>query len=97
MPAEDGLVVANVTVVDRSGTPCPRADNLVEFSSEGLTFLGSGNGNPLSHEADKESWRMAFHGLCQALYAIPLDGGMEAKVEVKGFGLKSAVSVIKMK
>ncbi len=46
----------------------PTADNLVKFSIAGPgKIIGTGNGNPSSHEPDKASQRMAFNGYCLVL------------------------------
>ncbi len=62
----EDVVVVKVAVEDEHGLVVPEASTLVHFSVEGSTkILGTGNGNPSSHEADKASQRSAFGGLCQ--------------------------------
>jgi beta-galactosidase len=55
-PNADGEDVSVVTVkaVDSEGREVPGASNLVQFSVEGPAhILGVGNGDPISHEADR--------------------------------------------
>ena len=64
--------VLNVTVADSLGREVPDAKNLVYFSLKGKArFIGVGNGDPSSHEADKCSegqWqRKLFNGKCQII------------------------------
>ncbi len=66
----DGCDVAVIWIAikDAKGRVVPTANNLVKFSIEGPgKIIGTGNGNPSSHEADKASQRMAFNGFCQVL------------------------------
>lgn len=60
--------VIKVAIKDANGRVVPTADNLVKFSIDGPgKIIGVGNGNPNSHEPDKASQRMAFHGYCMVL------------------------------
>ena len=46
----------------------PIASNLVKFSIEGPgKIIGTGNGDPSSHEPDKATQRKAFNGYCLVL------------------------------
>jgi len=66
----DGCDVAiiKVAIRDAKGRLVPTANNLVQFSIEGPgNIIGTGNGNPSSHEPDKASQRMAFNGYCMVL------------------------------
>jgi len=66
----DGCDVAiiRVAIKDDKGRVVPTADNMVKFSIEGPgKIIGTGNGNPTSHESDKASQRMAFNGYCLVL------------------------------
>ena len=68
--AADGCDVAivNVSIKDLKGRVVPTAGNLIEFSIEGPgTIIGTGNGDPSSHEDEKASRRKAFNGYCQVL------------------------------
>jgi beta-galactosidase len=61
-------VVVNVAVVDERNRVVPDASNLVRFDLDGKgKVLGTGNGDPASHEEEKGSRRRVFHGLCQAI------------------------------
>ncbi len=62
------VAVVNVRITDDKGRFVPAADNLVEFSLTGPgRIIGVGNGDPLSHDSEKEPRRKAFNGLCQVL------------------------------
>ena len=59
----------------------PTADNKIFFTVEGGQFLGTGNGNPGSHESDKIPVRRVFNGLCQLL--VKADNSGVIKVAAK--------------
>lgn len=62
------VAVIRIAIKDIKGRVVPTADNLVKFSIDGPgKIIGTGNGNPSSHEADKASQRMAFNGYCLVL------------------------------
>ena len=62
------VAVIRVAIKDNQGRVIPTANNLVKFSLEGPgRIIGTGNGNPTSHEPDKASQRMAFNGYCLVL------------------------------
>jgi beta-galactosidase len=62
------VAVVKVAIKDAKGRVVPTADNLVKFSIEGPgKIIGTGNGNPSSHEPDKANQRMAFNGYCLVL------------------------------
>jgi beta-galactosidase len=62
------VAVIRVAIKDAKGRVVPTANNLVKFSIEGPgKIIGTGNGNPSSHEPDKASQRMAFNGYCLVL------------------------------
>ncbi|HEV8630332.1 MAG TPA: beta-galactosidase GalA, partial [Thermoanaerobaculia bacterium] len=49
----EDLSIVNVSVRDQQGREVPDADSLIHFTvTGGATILGTGNGNPSSHEAD---------------------------------------------
>lgn len=79
--AADGqdVAVINVRIADEKGRFVPAADNHVEFSLTGPgRIIGVGNGDPLSHESEKEPRRKAFNGLCQVLVqTTPIAGQIE--------------------
>src|SRR5262249_52645298 len=87
------LSVVTVRIVDSSGRVVPTADSPVTFkiSGEGR-FIGVGNGDPSSHEADRVApgsdalWkRQAFNGLCMALAQATKNVG-EMRVEASAPG-----------
>jgi len=62
------VAVIRVAIKDNKGRVVPTANNLVKFEIEGPgKIIGTGNGNPTSHEPDKASQRMAFNGYCMVL------------------------------
>jgi len=62
------VAVIRVAIKDNKGRVVPTANNLVKFTIEGPgKIIGTGNGNPTSHEPDKASQRMAFNGYCLVL------------------------------
>ena len=63
------MAVIRVAIKDAKGRVVPTADNLVKFSIEGpgKIIIGTGNGDPSSHEPDKASQRKAFNGYCLVL------------------------------
>jgi len=66
----DGQDVAllKVEVLDARGRPIPRADNRIAFHVDGPgRIIGVGNGDPNSHESDKEPRRSLFNGLAQVI------------------------------
>jgi len=64
----DGVVVYNCSVVDKQGREVPDATNLLHFSVSGnARVIGVGNGDPSSHESDKEPQRHLFGGKCQVI------------------------------
>lgn len=65
------VAIVNVAIKDKKGRVVPTADNLVAFEIEGdAEIIGTGNGNPSSHEPDKAKQRKAFNGYCQVLVQI---------------------------
>ncbi len=85
------LHIIDVQIVDASGNPCDRADNLVQFDvSEGATVLGVGNGDPMSHEPDKAMRRKAYHGKCQIILSAETD----VTVSATSWGLADAAIAV---
>lgn len=85
--------VLNITVLDREGREVPDADNLIKFSIEGPgKIIGTGNGDPSSHEPDKcadGAWqRTLFNGRCQVIIQSGMQPGM-IKFDAKATGLWS--------
>jgi len=70
-------VVINVAVVDNEGRVVPDAENRLEFRVDGpIQLIGTGNGNPSSHEADKSSSRRVYAGWCQVIVRIDSQAGL---------------------
>ena len=87
---EDVGMIA-VSMVDSRGRPCPRADDLVVFEVSGdARIIGVGNGNPVSHEADRADRRRLFNGLAQAVLQTGRLGG-SITVTARAEGLRPAV------
>lgn len=83
--------VLNITVLDREGREVPDADNLIKFSIEGPgKIIGTGNGDPSSHEPDKcadGAWqRTLFNGRCQVIIQSGMQPGV-IKFDAKATGL----------
>ena len=89
--------IINIMAVDSEGREAVVADNELRFEVFGAgAFLGTGNGNPASHESDKIPLRRLFNGKCQLLVkAYDYEG--EIKVSVKSKGLISNSCIIKVK
>ncbi|OIR01145.1 beta-galactosidase BoGH2A precursor [mine drainage metagenome] len=93
----DGCDVAlvRVSIKDANGKTVPVADNLVKFSIDGPgKIIGTGNGNPSSHEPDKASQRKAFNGFCMVLVQAEKQAG-EIRLKATSEDLKGAEIVIK--
>jgi len=57
-----------VELLDARGRPIPRADTRIAFHITGPgKIIGVGNGDPNSHESDKEPRRSLFNGLAQVI------------------------------
>ncbi len=62
------LSFITVKILDKNGNVVPDADNLVNFKINGQAFIASvDNGDPVSHDSFKVSYRKAFHGLALAI------------------------------
>ncbi|MDO6430296.1 beta-galactosidase GalA [Flavitalea sp. BT771] len=84
------VAVVNVAIKDAMGRVAPTAGNLVTFSIEGPgRIIGTGNGNPSSHEPDKAMQRTAFNGYCQVLVQSDKADG-EIRLSAASAGLKGA-------
>lgn len=71
------VAVIRIAIKDAKGRVVPTANNLVKFSIEGPgKIIGTGNGNPISHEPDKASQRMAFNGYCLVLVQATKQAGI---------------------
>ncbi len=97
--AADGEDVAQVvvSVVDAAGRVVPYADQDIFFTVTGPgKVLGTGNGNPASHEPDKAMHRRVFHGLCVAfLQPTTVPGTIEFAASAAGMtGARLAVASV---
>jgi beta-galactosidase len=91
------VAVIRVAIKDAEGKVVPTANNLVRFSIEGEgRIIGTGNGNPSSHEPDKASQRMAFNGYCLVLVQTNKQAG-EIRLKASSETLKGDDVVIKVK
>ena len=90
------VAVIRVAIKDNKGRVVPTANNLVKFTIEGPgKIIGTGNGNPTSHEPDKASQRMAFNGYCLVLVQSDKQAG-EIRLKASSENLKGAEVVIKV-
>ena len=89
------VAVIQVAIKDAKGRVVPTADNLVKFSIEGPgKIIGTGNGNPSSHEPDKASQRMAFNGYCLVLVQSDKQAG-EIRLKASAEKLNGTELIIK--
>jgi beta-galactosidase len=89
------VAVIKVAIKDAKGRVVPTANNLVIFSLEGPgRIIGTGNGNPSSHEPDKASQRMAFNGYCLILVQTNKQAGV-IKLKASSKTLEGDIVLIK--
>ena len=69
----ENSIMLKAKVVDKNGNFCPTAMIPVKFNFIKGLFVGSGNGNPATHESDLSSERTTFNGL--AFCIVSKDGG----------------------
>jgi beta-galactosidase len=94
----DGCDVAliRVAIKDAKGRVVPTANNLVLFTIEGPgKIIGTGNGDPSSHEPDKAMQRKAFNGYCLVLVQADKQAG-EIRLKASSDLLKGNEVVIKV-
>jgi len=92
----DGMDVSVVSarIVDAHGRTVPTASHRVTFGITGpLAVIGVGNGDPSSHESDKDSSRRAFNGLCCAIVQAGTERGT-ATVTASAVGLAGAAVLL---
>jgi beta-galactosidase len=90
------VAVIRVAIKDSKGRVVPVANNLVKFSIEGPgKIIGTGNGNPSSHEPDKASQRMAFNGYCLVLVQSNKQAG-QIRLKASSEALKGDEVIIKV-
>ncbi len=93
--AADDAVIINACAVDKNGVIVPDADNEVHFGIEGAgTLLGTGNGNPGSHESEKLPVRRLFNGMAQLL--IKPEGRGNIEITASANGMKNGRSTVKI-
>ncbi|MCS3844090.1 glycoside hydrolase family 2 TIM barrel-domain containing protein [Microbacterium sp. AK031] len=83
----DDLAVVVARVVDAEGRLHPLSDETLFFEVSGPgAVLGTGNGDPNSHESDRAPQRRAFHGLAEVLVRTTDEEG-EITVSASGWNL----------
>jgi beta-galactosidase len=93
----EDMSFVTVRILDANGNLVPRADNLVQFKINGDAFIASvDNGNPVSHEPFKASYRKAFNGLALAIIQSEEKAG-KATLTAISEGLKPATIAIEIK
>jgi len=91
------LSFITVKILDKDGNVVPDADNLVDFKLNGNAFIASvDNGDPVSHDSFKVSYRKAFHGLALAIVQSKKTPG-DINFTATSKGLQSATLTIKAK
>ncbi|MGB3007423.1 MAG: beta-galactosidase GalA, partial [Chitinophagaceae bacterium] len=89
------VAVIKVAIKDAKGRVVPTANNLVKFSIEGPgKIIGTGNGDPSSHEPDKAMQRKAFNGYCLVLVQTIKQAG-EIKLKASSETLKGFEIILK--
>jgi beta-galactosidase len=90
----EDVSLIEVRIEDNQGRLVPTADNEVSFEFYGPgKIIGTGNGNPSSHEPDKASKRRAFNGLCMVIVQSLKQAG-ELRLVAESAGLANASVVI---
>jgi beta-galactosidase len=93
----EDMSFVTVKILDADGNLVPRADNLVQFKIEGEAFIaGVDNGDPVSHEPFKASYRKAFNGLALCIVQAKDKTG-KVTVTATSQGLQTASVVIDIK
>jgi len=96
--ASDGRDLAFVTVrvVDKDGTPAPRAKDRVRFTVEGpAELVATDNGDPTSFESFQSPERAAFNGLVLGIVRTKAGAGGTITVRAAGAGLNEAVVTLR--
>jgi beta-galactosidase len=89
------VAVIRVAIKDSRGRVVPVADNLIKFTVEGPgRIIGTGNGNPSSHEPEKANQRKAFNGYCLVLVQTNRTAG-EIRLKASSDTLKDAEVILK--
>jgi beta-galactosidase len=80
-----------VEAVDKNGTLCPLADNMVSFKVEGPAEIAAvGNGNPLSLQPFQADSRKLFYGKAMLIVRTTQGQGGRIHVTTKSSGLRAA-------
>jgi beta-galactosidase len=91
------LAFVTVSVVDKNGIVCPRANNLINFKVEGEGKVRAvGNGDPTSLESFVKPFRKAFNGKCMVLIQSSTHPG-SIKLIAKSDGLQPQEIAIRTK
>ena len=89
------VAVIKIAIKDAKGRVVPTANNLVKFSIEGPgRIIGTGNGDPSSHEPNKASQRLAFNGYCMVLVQTNKEAGV---IKIKATSDKLKVTEVTLK
>ncbi len=84
-----------VEAFDKNHNPCPKADNLVQFTVQGPATIASvGNGNPQSLEPFVADRCRLFHGKAMLIVRSELDQRGKVRISAVSEGLKSASASI---
>lgn len=90
------VAVIRVAIKDAKGRVVPTANNHVKFSIQGPgRIIGTGNGNPSSHEPDKANQRLTFNGYCLVLLQADKNAG-EVKLIASSDTLIGSEIIIKV-
>ncbi len=87
--SKNETAIVNIRVTDEKGLIVPDADNEITFKVCGGKMIGTGNGDPGSHESDKRPVRRAFNGLCQILVRASDSG--EIKITAESSGMRKGI------
>jgi beta-galactosidase len=91
------LSFITVKVLDKDGNLVPNADNLVNFKINGVGFIASvDNGDEVSHDPFKASYRKAFNGLALAIVQAKEKAG-NITFTATADGLQGAKVVLQVK
>ena len=87
----EDLCYVLVEALDKNGTLCPLADNLIRFQIEGPAGIaGAGNGNPLSFEPFQADYRKLFFGKAMLILRTKEGQGGPVRVLAESDGLATA-------
>lgn len=88
-------VPVTVSIVDADGNVLPTATDHVTFSVEGGRILGTGNGDPNSHEDDTRPERDLFAGLAQVIVGRVFEAGAPLRLVAHADGYEDAVLTLR--